>query len=63
MAINAADQYTQSGFKSAMSRHATADTMDDMPTKYDAGVFFTSNPVAMFVRKPQTTVGMSRTEV
>lgn len=63
MAMNAADQYIQSGFESAMSRQANAEKMDDMPTKYDAGVFFTRYPVATFVRKPQTTVGMSRREV
>jgi len=41
MAMNAADQYIQSGFDSAISKQATAEKMDDMPTRYDAGVFFT----------------------
>jgi len=40
-AMNVADQYIQSGFESAMIRQATAEKMDDMPTRYDAGVFFT----------------------
>ena len=61
--MKAQTQKSHSGLMSAISTHETAEKTDENATRYVAFVFFTRNPVATFVRIPQTTVGRKRSEV